>query len=68
MPALATIGIRPIQSRCRPATACRATRRKPRAPEPERYEKHRFRLTLRQRGSQWGAEVNEQGFEYHLPV
>jgi len=29
------------------------------------YEKHGFRLTRQQRGGQWGAEVNEQYFEYH---
>jgi GNAT superfamily N-acetyltransferase len=31
------------------------------------YEKHGFRLTRQQRGSQWGSEVNEQRFERHLP-
>ncbi len=31
------------------------------------YEKHGFRMTRQQRGNQWGAEVNEQRFEYHLP-
>ena len=28
------------------------------------YEKFGFRLALQQRGAQWGAEVNEQRFEY----
>ncbi|MEK7437421.1 MAG: GNAT family N-acetyltransferase [Pseudomonadota bacterium] len=32
------------------------------------YEKYGFRLTRQQRGGHWGAEVNEQRFEYHLPV
>ena len=31
------------------------------------YEKHGFRITRQQRGNQWGSEVNEQRFEYHLP-
>lgn len=30
------------------------------------YEKHGFRLTLQQRGAQWGTEVNEQRFELQL--
>ena len=30
------------------------------------YEKHGFRLTLQQRGAQWGSEVNEQRFELQL--
>ena len=30
------------------------------------YEKHGFRLSLQQRGAQWGTEVNEQRFELQL--
>lgn len=30
------------------------------------YEKFGFRLTLQQRGTQWGAEVNEQRFELQV--
>lgn len=30
------------------------------------YEKHGFRLTRQQPGDRWGAEVNEQRFEFHL--
>lgn len=32
------------------------------APARHLYEKHGFRLTLAQRGSQWGKDVNEQLF------
>jgi hypothetical protein len=28
------------------------------------YEKSGFRLALQKRGAQWGAEVNEQRFEW----
>ena len=31
------------------------------------YEKYGFRVTQQQRGNQWGSEVNEQRFEFHLP-
>jgi GNAT superfamily N-acetyltransferase len=32
------------------------------------YEKRGFRLAREHRGTQWGAEVNEQRFELRLPV
>lgn len=31
------------------------------------YEKHGFRLAEERRGRQWGTEVLEQRFEWHLP-
>jgi GNAT superfamily N-acetyltransferase len=32
------------------------------------YDKYGFRLARQQRGNQWGSEVNEQRFEFHLEI